>query len=255
MLPEKRRRTIVDLVNERGGCSVSELAEELDYSKPTIRRDLTTLEQEGLIDRSHGGAVPVDKVGAEQSYRQREIRNLESKQAIADRAIEEVLEDEIAFFDGGTTTMQIAKRMPEDRSYVAVTNSPLLADELVTTADEVKLTGGTLRGKTRALVGPTAEQFMHRTNFDLVFLGTNGIAPDAGLSTPSEDEAEIKSLMVENAKRVILVSDASKFGQRSFAQFAELADVDLLITDEDPPASLRSELDGADVSTIVTRHP
>jgi DeoR family fructose operon transcriptional repressor len=252
MLPEERRRTIVDIVNERGSCSVTELAEELEYSKPTIRRDLTTLEQEGMIDRSHGGAVPVDKVGAEPSYRQREVQNLESKQAIADRAIEEILDDEIAFFDGGTTTIQIAKRMPEDRSYVAVTNSPLLADELVATADEVKLTGGTLRGKTRALVGPTAEQFMHRKNFDLVFLGTNGIASDSGLTTPSEDEAEIKSLMVQNAKRVVLVSDASKFGQRSFAQFADLEDVDLLITDESPPDPLGNELDSAGVSVTVT---
>jgi len=252
MLPEERRRTIVDIVNERGGCSVAELAEELEYSKPTIRRDLGTLESEGLIDRSHGGAVPVDKIGAEQSYRQREVQNLESKQAIADRAIDEVLDDEIVFFDGGTTTIQIAKRLPEERSYVAVTNSPLLADELVMTAEEVKLTGGTLRGKTRALVGPTAEQFMHRTNFDLVFLGTNGIAPNTGLTTPSEDEAEIKSLMVDNAKRVVLVADASKFGQRSFAQFADLSDVDLLLTDEEPPAPLGSELERADVSVVVT---
>jgi len=252
MLPEERRRTIVDIVNDRGGCSVTELAEELEYSKPTIRRDLDALEDEGLVDRSHGGAVPVDKIGAEQSYRQREVQNLESKQAIADRAIDEVLDDEIVFFDGGTTTIQIAKRMPEDRSYVAVTNSPLLADELVRTAEEVKLTGGTLRGKTRALVGPTAEQFMHRTNFDLVFLGTNGIAPNTGLTTPSEDEAEIKSLMVDNAKRVVLVADASKFGQRSFAQFADLSDVDLLITDEEPPALLGSELESAEVSVVVT---
>jgi DeoR family fructose operon transcriptional repressor len=251
MLPKERQRRIVDLVNENGSCSVTELAEQLDYSKPTIRRDLNTLEQEGLIDRSHGGAVPVDKVGAEQSYRQKEVQHLESKQAIAERAVEEVLDDEIAFFDGGTTTIQIARRMPDERRYVAVTNSPLLADELVETADEVKLTGGTLRGKTRALVGPTAEQFMHRTNFDLVFLGTNGIASDAGLTTPSEDEAEIKSMMVEKSQRVILVCDASKFGQRSFARFADLADVDLLITDEDPPEHLSSALDSADVSVIV----
>lgn len=252
MLPKERQRRIVDIVNENGSCSVTELAEKLDYSKPTIRRDLNTLESEGLIDRSHGGAVPVDKVGAEQSYRQREVQHLESKQAIAERAVEELLDNEIAFFDGGTTTIQIARQMPEDRSYVAVTNSPLLADELVGSADEVKLTGGTLRGKTRALVGPTAEQFMHRMNFDLVFLGTNGIDPDAGLTTPSEDEAEIKSLMTEKSKRVILVSDGSKFGQRSFARFAELEDVDLLLTDEDPPEPLSSALESAEVSVIVT---
>lgn len=252
MLPKERQRRIVDIVNENGSCSVAELSEQLDYSKPTIRRDLNTLEQEGLVDRSHGGAVPVDKVGAEQSYGQKEVQHLESKQVIAERAVEAVRDEEIVFFDGGTTTMQVARRMLDERRYVAVTNSPQLADELVETADEVKLTGGTLRGKTRALVGPTAEQFMHRTNFDLVFLGTNGIAADAGLTTPSEDEAEIKSMMVEKSKRVVLVCDASKFDQRSFARFAELADVDLLITDEQPPDALASALEKADVSITVT---
>lgn len=255
MLPEERRRTIVDIVNERGSCSVTELAEELDYSKPTIRRDLDTLEQKGMIDRSHGGAVPVDKIGAEESYSQKEIQHLERKQAIADRAVEEIRADEIAFFDGGTTTMQVAKRVPTDHPYVAVTNSPLLADELLRTAREVKLTGGTLRGKTQALVGPTAEKFMQRTNFDLVFLGTNGVSSGAGLTTPNEAEAEMKSLMVSNAERVVLVTDASKFGQRSFAQFAELAAVDLLITDEQPPDRLASALDSADVSVVVTDPP
>ena len=252
MLPEERRRTIVDIVNERGSCSVAELAEKLEYSKPTIRRDLDTLEQKGLIDRSHGGAVPVDKIGAEESYSQKEIQHLENKQRIADRAVEELHENEIVFFDGGTTTMQVAKRVPENRSYVAVTNSPLLADELIHTADQVKLTGGTLRGKTKALVGPTAEKFMERLNFDLVFLGTNGLSSGAGLTTPNEDEAEMKSLMVETSKRVVLVADASKFGQRSFAKFADLEDIDLLITDEQPPDRLASALDSAGVSVVVT---
>lgn len=251
MLPEQRRRTIVDIVNEQGSCSVAELAEQLDYSKPTIRRDLNTLEQEGQIDRSHGGAVPVDKLGAEQSYHQKEIQNLEAKQAIGQRAVEEIREDEIVFFDGGTTTIQVAKRIPEDLEYVGVANSPLLAEELVTTATDVKITGGTLRGKTRTLVGPTAEQFMGRMNFDLVFLGTNGVSANSGLTTPSEAEAEIKSQMVARSKRVVLLVDASKFEQRSFARFATLSDLDMLITDERPPDELASALTSADVSVTV----
>ncbi|MFB6189045.1 MAG: HTH-type transcriptional regulator GlpR [Halapricum sp.] len=255
MLPEERRRTIVEIVNERNGCSVTELADELEYSKPTIRRDLNALEQDGLVDRSHGGAVPLDKIGAEQSYRQKEVQNLENKQAIADRAVEEIHPEEIVFFDGGTTTMQVAKRVPDDRSYVAVTNSPLLADELVVTADTVKMTGGTLRGKTQALVGPTAEKFMQRLNFDLVFLGTNGLASDVGLTTPNEDEAEIKSLMVEHSERVVLVADASKFQQRSFAQFADLQSIDLIVTDEQPPDRLARAFDSANVSVAIAGPP
>jgi len=252
MLPEQRRRTIVELVNERGSCSVTELAEEVDYSKPTIRRDLAELEQEGLIERSHGGAVPIDKIGAEQSYSQKEVQNLQSKQAIADRAHREIRDEEIVFFDSGTTTIQVAKRIPEELRHVAVTNSPLLADELVSTAEEVKLTGGTLRGKTRALIGPTAESFLDRRNFDLVFLGTNGVSTDSGLTTPNEEEAEVKSRMVTNSQRVVLVTDATKFGERSFAQFARLEDVDRLITDERPSRDLSEALTEANVAVTVT---
>lgn len=251
MLPEERRRRIVDIVNDQGSCSVAELAERLEYSRPTIRRDLNTLEQEGLINRSHGGAVPVDKLGAELSYGQKEVRNLDSKRMIAARAVEEVLENEIVFFDGGTTTMQVAKQLPETLSVVAVTNSPLIADELMKTAETVKLTGGTLREPTRTLVGPTAKQFMTRTNFDLVFLGANGIAANSGLTTPNEDEAEIKSLMIENAKRIVLLSDASKFGQRSFAQFGDLDNVDVLVTDEPPAGDLGRAFDQSNVSVIL----
>lgn len=251
MLPEQRRRTIVDLVNEQGSCSVAELAEQLDYSKPTIRRDLNTLKQKGLIDRSHGGAVPVEKLGTEQSYRQKEIQHLESKQAIADRAVEEIRAEEIVFFDGGTTTIQVAKRVPDDLEYVGVANSPLLADQLIETATEVKLTGGTLRKKTRTLVGPTAERFMQRRNFDQVFLGTNGISTDSGLTTPSEDEAEMKSLMLSQAKRAVLVADGSKFGKRSFAQFASLDDIDVLITNERPPDALGQAFEEAETTVIV----
>lgn len=248
MLPEQRKREIVGLVTEHDGCSVNELAEELGVSKATVRRDLQELEEAALIERSHGGAVPVTTIGREQPYGQREVQHLDAKVAIAERAVEELREGQVVFFDAGTTTIEAAKRTRE--SIVAVTNSPLLALELEADDREIKLTGGTLRHRTRALVGPSAESFMDRMNFDLLFLGTNAIDAE-GLMTPNEDEARMKSLMVEKAHRVVAVADATKFGERSFVRFADLSELDRLITNENPPADVREACETADVSVLV----
>ena len=247
MLPAERKRTIVELVTERDGCSVSELAAELEFSKATIRRDLRDLAEEGRLERSHGGAVPTASVGTERPYGQREVDRLAEKQAIAERAGAEIREGQVVFFDAGTTTMEVARAAPET-AYTAATNMPALATELSDRGLDVKLTGGSLRPRTRALVGPTAEAFLERTNYDLLFLGTNGLDTQAGLSTPNEDEAAVKSLMVERAGRVVLVTDGSKFGARSYVSFADLDAVDLLVTDDRPTGPLADALGDADVT-------
>lgn len=231
MLPAERKRKIVEMVSEHDGCSVEELADAFGFSKATLRRDLSQLESEGMIERSHGGAVPVTTVGREQTYDQREVQNLDAKMAIADRAVDEIHEGQVVFFDSGTSTMEVAKCAPMDGSFLPVTNSPVLALELGREDNEVKLTGGTFRERTRALVGPSAEDFMDRMNFDLLFVGTNGLHVDAGLTTPNEDEARIKERMIERAARVVLVADETKLGERSFVQFAALDDLDLFVTD------------------------
>ncbi|WP_254769034.1 HTH-type transcriptional regulator GlpR [Salinilacihabitans rarus] len=251
MLPEQRKRKIVELVSERDGCSVEELAERLDVSKATIRRDLDDLEEQRLIERSHGGAVPATAVGREQTYVQREVQNLEVKAAIGREAATEIHDGQVVFFDSGTTTMQVVQHLPTDKSFLPVTNSPVIALELGERDLEMKVTGGSLRHRTRALVGPSAEAFIERTNFDLLFLGTNAIGDDGALSTPNEAEARTKQLMVENARRVVLVADATKYGERSFVQFASLEDVDLLVTDEAPDGPIASAVEDADVPLSV----
>jgi DeoR family fructose operon transcriptional repressor len=240
----------VELVSADDGRSVEGLAEELGYSKATIRRDLRELEDRGLVERSHGGAVPVTTVGEEQTYGQKEVQNLDGKRAIAARAVEEIANGQVVFFDAGTTTMEVAKQAPKDGSMLAVTNSPRLAVELGKEDNDVKLTGGTLRSRTRALVGPTAESFMERTNFDLLFLGTNAIDADGGLTTPNEDEARMKQLMTEKATRVVLVADTTKVGKRSFVKFADVADVDVFVTNGELPARERRAFENEGVSVV-----
>jgi DeoR family fructose operon transcriptional repressor len=250
MLPATRQRTIIELVSENGGCSVTELSSQLDVSKATVRRDLGALEEEGLIERSHGGAVPITSVGRERTYQQKGVQNLSEKATIAERAVEEIIGEQVVFFDAGTTTMEVAKRVSTDEVTLAVTNSPLVALELGADDREVKLTGGTLRGRTRALVGPTTEAFLERMHFDLLVLGTNAI--DAkGLMTPNEEEARIKELIIEHSTRVILVADYTKLDERSVVRFADLEDIDTFVVDQEPGETVRESLETANVTVAL----
>lgn len=250
MLPATRRRTITELVSENGGRSVDELSSELDVSKATIRRDLGALADKGLIERSHGGAVPVTSVGREQTHQQRGVRNLTEKAAIAERTVDEMVGEQVVFFDAGTTTMEVAKRVSADDAALAATNSPPIALEIGTEDRDAKLTGGTLRGRTRALVGPTAEGFMERMHFDLLILGTNAIDAD-GLMTPNEDEARMKELMVERSARVVLVADHTKLAEQSVVRFADLGDIDTFVTDQQPDETEQKSLENADVTVLL----
>lgn len=249
MLPVERKRTIVKTVTERDGCSVADLAAELEFSKATIRRDLQELAAEGRIERSHGGAVPVDSGRRGRAYDEREVENLDAKQAIAERASEEIQAGQVVCFDSGTTTMEVARAAP-DEGFVGVTNMAEIALELTTRDVDVKLTGGTMRTRSHALVGPSAEAFIDRTNFDLLFLGIASIDAESGLSTPDEDEAAVKRQMVAAASRVVLVADGSTFGERSFRSVAGHSDIDCLVTDEPLQPGLAEAL--ADTDVVVT---
>lgn len=245
--PEQRRRSIADLVLQHDGLSVDELASRLEVSSSTIRRDLSDLAERGLVERTHGGAVPVTNVGVEQSFNQRVVHNSESKQPIGERAVKEIQEGQVVYFDAGTTTMHAAKQVPDDLSNVFVTNSPLLLSRLAKAEETVKLTGGQYRIETKALIGPTAEDYIRNSNFDLAFLGVNGISEDGGLSAPNESEAELKRLVVAHTSRVVVLAVTEKFGEQSFRKFGSIDDIDLLITDARVPDPFRGLFDDTEL--------
>ncbi|WP_416841458.1 HTH-type transcriptional regulator GlpR [Haloferax sp. DFSO52] len=237
--PEERRRSVTELITKHGGLSVEELASRLEVSPSTIRRDLSNLDERNLVERTHGGAVPVTNVGVERSFDRRMVQHLERKQAIAERAAKEVQNGQVLYFDAGTTTMQVAKEFTNDDSIISVTNSPLLLPELAKEGGTVKSTGGEYRPETKALVGPSAEEYIRSSHFDLAFLGINGIELDGTLSAPNESEAELKRLVVEHAARTVVVTVTQKFDEQSFRRFGSIEDVDLFITESRVPDDYR----------------
>ncbi|MBZ5669064.1 MAG: DeoR/GlpR family DNA-binding transcription regulator [Acidobacteriia bacterium] len=232
MLNEERRRSILDLLAQEGRVLVKNLAARYDTSQVTIRKDLEVLHSQGLVYRTHGGALPIP-TGAlrDPSLREKEKLHRREKQLIGAAAARLVQEGESIILDSGTTTTAMARALREFRNLTVITNAVNIAAELAGTAIEVILTGGILREKSFSLVGPLAEETLRRLRADLVFLGVDGFDVHFGLTTPNLLEASVNRVMVEIAKRVVVVCDSSKFGRRSLSLIAPISSVHQTVTD------------------------
>lgn len=211
---------------------VKNLAARYDTSQVTIRKDLEVLHSQGLVYRTHGGALPIS-TGAlrDPSLREKEKLHRREKQLIGAAAARLVQEGESIILDSGTTTTAMARALREFRNLTVITNAVNIAAELAGTAIEVILTGGILREKSFSLVGPLAEETLRRLRADLVFLGVDGFDVHFGLTTPNLLEASVNRVMVEIAKRVVVVCDSSKFGRRSLSLIAPISSVHQTVTD------------------------
>jgi DeoR family fructose operon transcriptional repressor len=245
MLPEKRKQLIINLVNDQRGCSVEELASKIDVSESTIRRDLQELEEQNIIQRTHGGAVPIVNRG--RPYDNRRVHNLDQKVAIGKRAAEEIHKDQVVIFDGGTTTLEVAKQIPTPDSLVTVTPMPQIAHELADKGLEAHLTGGIYQQEDQSSIGPWTQECIQQMDADLVILGADGI-DENGLSIRDIHQYRVKSMMVENAKRVVLVADHSKFNDNHPFRLADHAVVDLFITDGAIPDTIEEAIEAAEVT-------
>jgi DeoR family transcriptional regulator of aga operon len=236
LLNEERRRAILEILNRDGRVLVLDLARQFETSQVTIRKDLETLHAHGLIHRTHGGALPAREGALEDpTLREKEKLHHKEKLRIAAAAAGMVQEGQVVILDSGTTTTEIARALRKFRSLTIVTNAVNIAAELSGTAVDVILTGGTLRKNSFSLVGPIAEETLHRLHADLLFLAVDGFDVHYGLSTPNLLEAKVNRVMVEIAKRKVVVCDASKFGRRSLSLIAPPSALDEVITDRGAP--------------------
>lgn len=211
-----------------------------------MRRDLTLLERQGLLKRMHGGAIPVERLGIEPAVADREGRMAGQKERIAKAALDELPEGGAIILDAGTTTIRLAELLPTDRELTVVTNALPIATLLATRPNvTLHLLGGIVRGRTLAAVGPWAERSMRDIHADVVFLGTNGLTVELGLTTPDLAEAGIKRALVAAARRCVVLADHTKIGRSDFAQIAPLSAVDTLITDIDLEPDLADEIESA----------
>jgi DeoR family transcriptional regulator of aga operon len=232
MLNEERRRVILDMMQHDGRVLVADLAQHFQTSQVTIRKDLEILHLRGLIHRTHGGALPTRQGALEDpTLREKEKLYRKEKHSIATAAARLVAEGQVVILDSGTTTTEIARVLRNFKNLTIVTNAVNIAAELANSSLEIILTGGTVRKNSFSLVGPIAEETLHRLSADILFLGVDGFDVQYGLSTPNLQEAKVNRVMVEIAKRTVATCDSSKFGRRSLSLIVEPSALHHVITD------------------------
>lgn len=246
ILPRVRRSdrlgTILEDLSCNGSVSVAELAGKFDVSVATIRRDLELLEEQRLVARIHGGAVPRG-ILYELPLRYKAARRQDEKRRIARAAAELVGEGSTVGLTGGTTTTEVARAFAERPGLTVVTNALNMASELaIRTNLKLVVLGGVARPKSYELVGPIAEGTLEGLNLDLAFVGVDGISAKTGCTTHHEIEASTNRALIQRARRVVVVADSSKLGEVAFARICRVEDIDELITDSGAGAEAVAEL-------------
>lgn len=238
---DKRAKEILRLLLSQGRTSVDDLTATLGTSPASIRRDLTRLEAQGLVHRTHGG-VMLASVGAtvyepfrlDASFEAREDRFAAEKMRIAKAAAALVQENETIGFGAGTTTTLVARQLLHRKHLNIVTNAVNIGMELSANSRlQTALTGGYMRWEGAfSLVGPTALESLATVALDRVFLGVTGVDAPHGATMIQPDEAAVSRAMARPARQVVVVADSSKIGLVSPAVICPANRIDLLITDD-----------------------
>jgi DeoR family transcriptional regulator of aga operon len=233
VFPEERRTVILNILNRAGRCRVIDLARELAVSEVTVRQDLDVMEKQGLLNRTHGGAILIAKSGFERSFQVEETAFCDEKIRIGQAAAALVSDGETIILDVGTTVTEVARNIQPRKGLTIVTNALNIAMLLEDSPEStVLVTGGTLRSKQHSLVNPYGQFVLERIKVDTAFIGINGIEAEHGVTNANIAEAEMKALFLKAARRRILVADSSKIGNVALDKVADLDEIDLLITDD-----------------------
>lgn len=254
MLAAERRARILDELRGTRVVSTEELARSLSVSGETIRRDLTGLEQQGLLARVHGGAALAQSrpAGEEASFAERAASEGEAKDRIGRAAAALVKPGQLIVIDVGTTAARVARALPMDLTATVATCSLLAAIELAERPNlEVLVCGGRLRGGDLALSNTIAHAFFADLNPDIAFLGSGGVDARAGFTDFHLDEALVRKTIVANAAASYVLADATKFGRVARYRVAGWPSVTGLITDQEPPASISTAITGAGGRILV----
>jgi DeoR/GlpR family transcriptional regulator of sugar metabolism len=233
LLAEERRFRIREILSRERTVAASELIRTLGVTAATVRRDLAGLEKEGVLVRSHGGAVSrTSSTNFQPSYESLGRTNRTEKQAIAREAEHLILDGETVFLEGSTTVYELARRLLHRNRLTIITNSPPMVHEFQRSQHvSVICTGGELQKDVFYLSGVWAQRALSEIRVDKAVLGVSAIDPGYGISTASQAEAQIKKMILKSARVSIALADHSKFGNQGFAYVGPVTDLDILVTD------------------------
>ncbi len=249
---QERRNYILSLLNQHGRVSVNDLSERFSLSPATIRSDLEALAAQGLLLRTHGGAISASRNDLEMSFNARKWLQTRQKKGIGAVAATLVQNGEAIALDASTTALALATQLKDRNELTVVTNGIFVALELLEALGITPLMpGGFLRRDSVSLVGSEGYDFINCFNFQKGFFGATGLTLEEGLTDVDYDEVAIKQGLIARTKQVIAIVDSSKWGQVSFASFASIDQVDCIITDDGAPLDMVTALRERGVEVMI----
>lgn len=231
MLTQERHSIILDTINRQGSVKLAEICEQLKTSESTIRRDLYLLAQQGLLVKVHGGAIAINEsfTSYESDVEEKEGLNIDEKIAIAKYSASLIEDGDFVFIDAGTTTEKMIDFI-DVKNVTFVTNGFINAKKLAQKGFKVFIPAGEIKPTTEAIVGSECIISLQNYNFTKCFLGVNGISITTGFTTPDKNEAGVKSVVINQSKKIFILADNSKFGKYTAVKFAPLNKA-IIITD------------------------
>lgn len=246
MLAAERQAKIVEIIRQQGSAQVDDLAQNLQVSTMTIRRDLEKLQEDNLLERCHGGAVAKQEV----AYAEKITSHKDEKKKLAEACRSLVSNGDNIYLDAGTTTLEIAKVIQNVPDIMVMTNDLEVAGLLKNSPAEILLCGGMVQKSTGSMLGYYATSMLENFRFDVGFFGAASINEELEVSTPTVDKAFLKRMALEKCQRAYLVVDDSKFGKQALAKVSHLADYTAVITDRNFTRKEQEEAEKSGVRVI-----
>ena len=235
MLTIERQEEILDILNKNKSATVEELASELYVSGATIRRDLRAMEKQGLIIRSHGGAMPFKSSAEESAFAIREQANINAKRTIANLAVRLIKNGDSVFLDSSSTVGYIIPLF-NNFNYLSVITTGLRNALLLSQTNNVKIyiTGGQIQNHSNSIIGTDTMDYISRIHANITVISCTGIDIN-GLTDSSIEQAKLKQQMRKNSDKVALLCDSTKFGKTFLCKDFDFNEIDYLITEKLPP--------------------
>lgn len=254
MFAEERREIILSMLKSKGRIFAKDLAENFGISIDTIRRDLTTMEEQGLLKRTHGGAIPVSKVRRLPiDNKVRYSEGTEHQNAVAKLAVEYIDEGDTVFIGGASIHYVLLKYLPLDKKYTVITNSLTIAEKLKSLNNvETYIVCGKIKND-EGIVDAVATEFIRSLRIDVAFLTGGGLSAKHGLSSATPEGAIFQRTVAQVSRRKICLANFDKIGTEFFSKTIDAKDLDIVITDWEAPDDEIEKISGLGVKVIIAK--
>lgn len=248
----ERHKYILDKLNEVGFIKVIDIAEELDVTTVTIRRDLKILEEKGLLYRTHGSASPINPHTADRTVREKEKINTNEKNRIGIEAAKLIQDSDSIMINSGSTICAFAEHIRSKQQLTVVTAS-IKASIIMGSLENINIIqlGGNYREKSMSVIGNYTMQLIGNIACSKLFLGVDGIDLDFGVTTSNLEEAELNKAMMKSSLKTIILCDSSKFGKKGFGKICNLDVIDMIITDDGISKTMAKQIENMGVELII----